>query len=146
MNPRVASTLFRPCLNHIQSRLLEPALPETLLEGVQNATAKLFPSSTQVTGRSPHLSPQQLFIYLCFKPEKQDLNCKNVSGFTCPVPLPLTHPLKSYVTWCPTVFLCSLLAALIAGLAERTLILDVPFPMEVVDAASFSSWNKSATI
>lgn len=52
----------------------------------------------------------------------------------------------AHVTWCPTVFLCSLLAALITGLAERTLILDVPFPTEVVDAASFSSWNKSATI
>lgn len=52
----------------------------------------------------------------------------------------------THVTWCPTVFLCSLLAALITGLAERTLILDVPFPTEVADAASFSSWNKSATI
>lgn len=51
------------------------------------------------------------------------------------------------LTWRPTVFLCSLLAAFSWGLAERTWIFeDEPFA-DAVEAGteSLSSWNRSAT-
>lgn len=129
VNPRVASTLPRPHLSCFQSRPLKPAVPEALLEAIQ--THQLNADHGKVS-----FQHQQLFIYRCFKLKQQDLNWISLS---------LTDSPKSYITWCPTVFLCSLLAALKAGLAERTLIRGVPLPTAVVDTVS-SSWNKSATI
>lgn len=76
-NPRVASTLLRPCLSCFQSRLLKPAVPKTLLEIFQNTTAE-HRDDGEVSSH-----PKHLLIYLCFKLKQKDLNWTALSLLTC---------------------------------------------------------------
>lgn len=83
-----SSLLLKQCLSSLYSRQFKSALPETLLEGIQNTAAKWIHPTIWVTGKSPHFPPQQLLIYLCFKLKKWDLNHRKYLGsaalFPCP--------------------------------------------------------------